>query len=62
MLRVVIRDDGLGFDLDEALARPGCFGLAGMHERAKRMGGRLELTSQPGEGTIVCLELGEGSA
>lgn len=62
LLQVVIQDDGLGFDLDEALAQPGCFGLAGMHERAKRMGGRLEIASRPGEGITVCLELGEACA
>ncbi len=44
MFRLRIRDDGKGIDssvLKEG-ARTGHFGLPGMHERAKRMGGRLE--------------------
>lgn len=39
-LRVRIEDDGRGFDI----AEPGPdFGLAGMHERAALMGGRLAI-------------------
>ncbi len=53
MFRLRIRDDGKGIDpsvLKEG-ARTGHFGLPGMHERAKRMGGRLKVWSEPGAGT-----------
>ena len=58
-LQVIIQDDGVGFDLDEGAARPGCFGLAGMHERAQRVGGELYLESAPAEGTKVVLSIEE---
>ena len=58
-LRVTIQDEGMGFDVGEALGGLGCFGLAGMHERAERLGGTLCVESEPGQGTSVTLELGE---
>ena len=51
--RLRIRDDGKGIDssvLREG-ARTGHWGLPGMHERAKRIGGRLKIWSEPGAGT-----------
>jgi NarL family two-component system sensor histidine kinase YdfH len=59
-LQLVIQDDGIGFDPTEALKRPGCFGLAGMQERALRAGGVLRLESEPGKGAKVMLEIGGG--
>jgi signal transduction histidine kinase len=47
---VVVRDDGRGFDPDAATAG---FGLLGMRERVALVGGTLDVTSQPGEGTEV---------
>lgn len=35
------------------LARQGHFGLMGLHERALLFGGRLEVHSKRGEGTIL---------
>ncbi len=55
MFRLRIRDDGKGIDssvLKEG-ARTGHFGLPGMHERAKKMGARLKIWSDPGAGTEV---------
>ena len=53
MLRV--RDDGTGFDLPEpdAPPQPGHIGLVSMRERAEAAGGRFEMSSAPGRGTIV---------
>ena len=49
-LRIV--DNGRGFDeLNAFSSRGGHFGLIGMRERAERIGGRLRLSSHPGEGT-----------
>ncbi|MCC9604372.1 PAS domain-containing protein [Blastopirellula sp. JC732] len=46
-----IRDWGRGFD-PEATGRDG-FGLGSMRQRAKLLGGRIQVTSAPGEGTII---------
>ena len=53
--RLRIRDDGKGIDRKvlEAGARQGHWGLPGIRERAKRIGGRLKLWSEPGVGTEV---------
>jgi signal transduction histidine kinase len=53
-----IADDGHGFDVAAARgngAGPRGLGLAGMRERVTQFGGRLEVVSQPGAGTRVCL-------
>jgi signal transduction histidine kinase len=52
---VRVCDDGAGID-DEAIrnqARSRHFGLQGMRERAEAVGGRLDLMSKAGEGTVV---------
>ena len=51
---IVIRvaDDGAGFDT-AAAARGKRWGMKTMRERAEAAGGRLEVDSAPGEGTIV---------
>jgi signal transduction histidine kinase len=46
-----ISDDGCGFD--PAVRRPGHMGLQTMSQRARGIGGRLELESTPGRGTTV---------
>ena len=57
-----IEDRGVGFDLAAALAAHATSGLAGMHERASLLGGRLTVESTPGTGTHVTAEfpLGRG--
>ncbi len=52
--RVVVRisDDGYGFD-DSAPRRRRGFGLVSMAERTESLGGRLQLKSEPGEGTVI---------
>ena len=53
---LVVADDGQGFAVPgelAALADAGQFGVIGMLERAESVGGRLELTSRPGEGTTI---------
>jgi signal transduction histidine kinase len=52
-VRLVIRDDGTGFD--PAAARG--FGLRGMRERAAQVGGTLDVRSAPGQGTRVTMEV-----
>jgi two-component system sensor histidine kinase UhpB len=55
-LRLQVQDNGVGFDVQETLSasasRP-CWGLLGMIERAKLIGGECQITSQPGAGTRI---------
>jgi signal transduction histidine kinase len=46
-----IRDWGIGFDQDAV--HENRFGLEGIRERARILGGKLSIKSRPGEGTIV---------
>jgi signal transduction histidine kinase len=48
-----IADDGIGFRMEEALVKPGSYGLAGMRERVALAGGELQVSSVPGRGTRV---------
>ncbi|WAC18037.1 histidine kinase [Luteolibacter sp. SL250] len=53
-VEMVIADDGLGFDIRQAPGiSTGHFGINGMKERLRRLGGLLEIRSQPGEGTSI---------
>ena len=53
-LRVLVEDDGLGFDPERVGARDGqSFGLRVMRERAEEVGGSVEVLSAPGQGTRV---------
>ena len=50
-VELVIRDDGLGFVLDDV--SPDHMGLGIMRERAETVGAQLEIASQTGQGTQV---------
>ncbi len=47
LVRLVVEDDGVGFDLQNAGSRAGSFGLEGLRERVKLIGGSFEITSLP---------------
>jgi two-component system sensor histidine kinase UhpB len=49
-----VRDDGEGFD---TRSRNGGLGLNGMAERARLVGGDLQVQSSPGQGTTVVLHV-----
>ena len=49
-IRVSIEDDGCGFVTSSAKKT---FGLLGMQERVKILGGRIDIASQPGHGTLI---------
>jgi len=51
-----IDDDGQGFDVTDASGRSG-MGLANLRSRTASIGGDLEITSVPGEGTTVRISL-----
>jgi PAS domain S-box-containing protein len=52
---VTVRDDGIGFDYEEARRSqlPGHLGLSTMRERAEIAGGWLSVETAPGRGTVV---------
>ncbi len=52
-LKMRIQDNGVGFRVAEAMAKPGSFGLAGMRERVALAGGTFKVTSSPGRGVRV---------
>lgn len=54
-VRVLIADDGEGFDPAAVDSRLGGFGLQSMRERVEGVGGRLVITSSPGQGTRVAV-------
>jgi signal transduction histidine kinase len=59
-LVVVIRDDGVGFNMKDVNAgydERGSLGLLNMQERAEIVEGSLSVSSQPGQGTTVSMRL-----
>jgi signal transduction histidine kinase len=52
-----VTDDGVGFDPDRAELRSRHLGLTSMEERARELGGHIEIRSAPGRGTTVRLEV-----
>ncbi|MCX6872987.1 MAG: triple tyrosine motif-containing protein [Verrucomicrobia bacterium] len=54
-LRIVIVDNGKGFD--PALVRPGRNGLTNLSQRLADIGGHCAISSQPGTGTKVKMEI-----
>jgi signal transduction histidine kinase len=53
--RMEIRDDGQGFD--PGRVRHKAFGLEGMRERCHILGGQLSITSAPGQGTAIRVQI-----
>lgn len=56
-LSLVVKDNGVGFDLDKRMATGGSFGLLGMKERVQLLEGSVEMQSAPGEGTKVIFQI-----
>ena len=56
-VRMKMQDDGVGFDLTEAVARRESFGLAGMRERVALLGGEIDIQTSPGKGTKVSIAI-----
>jgi signal transduction histidine kinase len=48
-----VRDDGVGFDPDEAVRSRAGYGLISMGERARSLPGTLRIESNAGEGSEV---------
>jgi signal transduction histidine kinase len=61
-LSLTVSDNGQGFDLESLAAQEGKqgprgFGMTGLTERARMLGGRLSVQSAPGQGTTVSLTI-----
>ena len=55
--RVLVADDGVGFDPARAPVEGRSFGLRFMRERAEQVGGSVEVDSAPGKGTRVVVRV-----
>jgi signal transduction histidine kinase len=56
-VRVSVRDDGIGFDPQQR--RASAHGLLGMRYRLESEGGRMVLSSTPGQGTVIEAQMPE---
>ncbi len=56
LLTLEISDDGLGIS-EQDLRKPQSFGLRGLKERAKTVGGWLDVSARPGQGTSIILSI-----
>ena len=54
---LTVHDDGVGFDPDRRGVRSRRLGLTSMRERAQALGGTATVTSTPGQGTTVRVEV-----
>jgi PAS domain S-box-containing protein len=54
-IHIAVRDQGIGFD--SARIEENQFGLAGIRERARLLGGTATVESAPGKGTQIAVEL-----
>ena len=55
-LLLYVRDNGTGFS-EEQLHSGRCLGLLGMRERARALGGDVQIKGKPGHGTILAMTL-----
>jgi signal transduction histidine kinase len=56
-VRLIVEDNGSGFDAATTITDSRRLGLRGMQERADLVGGGLEIESAPGEGTTLFLRV-----
>lgn len=64
LLRVTITDNGVGFDMEKVLRDPekwDHFGIKGILERARLVGGEGRVESKPGKGTTLIVEVPLGN-
>jgi len=56
-VRLLVSDDGSGFDVDRGAGAVGRLGLRNMHQRIRAVGGELTIDSAPGRGTRIHVSL-----
>lgn len=54
---MTVVDDGRGFDLTQVLRTKKGQGLTTIHERVRRLGGKVVIQSQPGKGAELSLSI-----
>jgi len=57
IIRIIIEDDGVGFNPDAHPFGEKNLGLQGIRERTQLFGGKLTIESQPGQGTSLFIEI-----
>jgi len=57
IIKIIIEDNGIGFNPDDVLQQTKSLGLRGMKERAGLLGGTLQIESSPQNGTSLYIEL-----
>jgi two-component system sensor histidine kinase DegS len=60
ILKFAVEDNGVGFNVEEALAKRDSFGMSGMRERVALLGGEFHAESRmegPKQGTKIFIEL-----
>jgi signal transduction histidine kinase len=60
-IELLVRDDGVGFEVTPAYDALSGLGLHGMRERVALLGGSIEIESAPGLGTVVRARIPAGS-
>jgi PAS domain S-box-containing protein len=55
-IAVLVKDNGCGADM-QAFDAPDAYGILGMRERVRHLGGRLEIQSHKGKGTVFSLHV-----
>jgi two-component system sensor histidine kinase DegS len=56
-LHLVVKDDGVGFDMNDRAASYSSFGLLGMKERTQLLEGTMDIQSTPGQGTKIMFQI-----
>ncbi|MBK9124047.1 MAG: HAMP domain-containing protein [Chloroflexi bacterium] len=56
-LKIIIEDNGVGFDPEQVAKRRDSLGLHGIRERAALFGGTLTIESAPGQGASLFIEM-----
>jgi signal transduction histidine kinase len=56
-LRIVVEDEGTGFDPEQKLEEKEGLGLVSVRERIQMIGGSFEVDAAPGEGTRIVIEV-----
>ena len=57
---IVIQDNGVGFDVEQTMARSKTsshYGLIGMHERVELLNGKIDIESARGQGTKITISI-----
>lgn len=56
-IKVLVEDDGIGFEEEEAIKNKNNFGLMGMKERIQLLEGELEINSEENNGTNITFKI-----